>query len=260
MFRNDALYLREWIEFHLLMGVGRFYLYHQGTSTPEDGWREVLHPYVERRIVDVKEWPYRCHHSGGRNAQIDANQDCIDRIKGQKGWLALIDSDEFLFSPRYETVTEALATLPQTCGAVGVHWMMFGSSGKQEWEDAPVIERFTWRPNESLPYNRMYKSIVRLDDAALSTLGSEHHFQTSGGTINEDGTPLLDREAPPRSSILRLNHYFTKSRKEWEQRHPIDTSSETWGRDENRWLWVQAMDVDDRTIQRFLAALKERLK
>lgn len=220
----------------------------------------VLRPYIEKGIVDVTDWPYPCHYGAGRNAQIDANQHCIDRLKGQDGWLAMIDTDEMLFSPRYATVTEALDSFEWPLGAIGVHWMMFGSSGKQKWEDAPVIERFTWRPAESNPYNRMYKCIVRLDDPDLSTVGSEHHFATKLGTYNEDGDPLTDREANHRSSILRLNHYFTKSRQEWEDRHPHDASGETWGRDENRWDWVQAMDVDDRTIQKFLPALKERLK
>lgn len=260
MFRTDALYLHEWIEFHLLMGFEKFYLYHQGTNPPEDGWREVLQPYIERGVVDVTEWPFPFFHSEGRNAHIDANQHCIDRLKGQEGFLAFIDSDEMLFSPRYDTVTEALATLPETWGAIGVHWMMFGSSGKQEWEDAPVIERFTWRPNESFPKNQMYKSIVRLDDPALATIGSEHLFRTIRGTYDEQGRLLETEEAPPCSSLLRLNHYWTKSRKEWEERHPLDFSGEVIARDEERWSGVQSMDCDDRTIQRFLPELKSRLK
>ncbi len=260
MFRNDGPYLREWLEFHLLMGAEKFYLYHQGTSPAEDGWRGVLEPYIQRRIVDVKQWPYPFYYGDGRNAHIDANQDCIDRLKGQDGWLAFIDSDEFLFSPRCDTVTEALATLPQGWGAVGVHWMMFGSSGKLKWEDAPVIERFTWRQHDGLHFNHWCKSIVRLSDPELATCGSEHYFRTAAGTYDELGNPLMAEETRPYSSLLRLNHYFTKSREEWEQRHPDDRSGEVVPADEKRWIGVQSMDVDDRTIQRFLPQLKERLK
>jgi hypothetical protein len=265
MFRSDARYLKEWICFHELMGVSKFYLYHQGIQPSQDGWEKVLQPYIDRGLVDVKRWPYAFYHSGGRNAHIDANQNCIDRLKGQNGWLACIDSDEFLFSPRYDTVTEALSTLPESWGAVGVHWMMFGSSGKQEWEDAPVIERFTWRPNENSIaywdlYNTWYKSIVRLNDPDLRTCGSEHGFTTRGGTYDEEGRVLTGEHGPLCSSLLRLNHYFTKSRKEWEERHPADFSGEVIPRSEERWAGVQAMDVDDRTIWKFLPALKERMK
>jgi hypothetical protein len=259
MFKRDAIYLREWLEFHRLIGVSKFYLYHQGTEPARDGWEKVLQPYIEQGIVDLKRWPYAFYHSEGRNAHIDANQDCIDRLKGKDGWLAFVDSDEFLFSPRYDTVTEALSTLPESWGAVGVHWMMFGSSGKQEWEDAPVIERFTWRPHEGLHFNNWVKSIVRLNDPLLATIGSEHLFRTSGGTYDEQGRLLTTEETTPCSSLLRLNHYFTKSRKEWEERHPEDFSGEVIPRDEKRWA-VQSMDVDDRTIWKFLPQLRERMK
>ena len=139
--------------------------------------------------------------------------------------------------------------------------MMFGSSGKKQWEDAPEIERFTWRINESATsYSRWYKSIVRLNDPGLNTQGSEHLFQTILGTYDEKGMPLTTEKSRHRSSLLRINHYFTKSRAEWKQRHPIDKTGETIPRKEKRWSSVQSMDVDDRTILRFLPELKERMK
>ena len=125
-----------------------------------------------------------------------------------------------------------------------------------------MIERFTWRPLESNYFNRWYKSIVRLDDPDLNTLGSTHRYRTKGGTFNEFGrhSDLPTMNHPHTSSFLRLNHYFTKSRPEWEARHPVEQDGVTYFRDEKRWFDVQAKDVDDRTVQRFLPALKERLK
>jgi hypothetical protein len=32
IYRDDAAYLTEWIEFHLLMGVERFFLYDEGST------------------------------------------------------------------------------------------------------------------------------------------------------------------------------------------------------------------------------------
>lgn len=145
-------------------------------------------------------------------------------------------------------------------GAIGVHWMCFGAGDETEWRDAPVIERFTWRPAESNRFNRWYKSIVRLDDPDLNTKGSTHTYQTRNGTFNENGIELPDNEHAHTSSHLRINHYFTKSRPEWEARHPVEQDGVTYWRDPKRWDDVQARDVDDRTIQRFLPELKERLK
>ena len=43
IYRDDAAYLAEWIEFHRLMGVERFFLYDNGST---DDHREVLAPYL----------------------------------------------------------------------------------------------------------------------------------------------------------------------------------------------------------------------
>lgn len=32
IFKDEAAYLREWLDFHLLMGVEHFYLYDNGSS------------------------------------------------------------------------------------------------------------------------------------------------------------------------------------------------------------------------------------
>jgi hypothetical protein len=257
MFQNEGRYIREWIEFHLLQGVEQFYLYNRNS---EDDTLSLLQPYIARGIVDLKHWPRPGRALDGREALIDAHQDCIDRFRGAQEWCAMIDTDEFLFPLRHNTVAEVLERTPEHWGAVGVHWMVFGAGEETAWRDAPVIERFTLRPSESNDFNRWYKSIVRLSDPDLATLGSTHRFRTRGGTFNENGFPLLGNENDPASSHLRLNHYFTKSRPEWEERHPLRQDGIDYERDERRWIDVQARDVDDRTIQRFLPALKRRLQ
>ena len=89
MFLNEARYLREWIEFHRLVGVERFFLYdHEST----DGGAELLAPYVEEGIVVLHDWPV---HPG----LLEANQDCIERHCDDARWVAFMDIDEFLFSP-----------------------------------------------------------------------------------------------------------------------------------------------------------------
>jgi hypothetical protein len=258
MFHDEAKYLREWLEFHLLQGVEKFYLYNRLSN---DDWRSVLQPYIDKGIVDVKEWPFTRMYDGYHEAFIDAHQDCIDRLRGRHEWLLMNDTDEFVFSPRYDTVTEAISKLPaENWGAIGVSYLCFGAGDETEWRDAPLIERFTWRPLESNYFNRWYKSIVRLDDPDLNTKGSTHTYRTQNGTFNEWGTPLPDNEFDHSSLTLRINHYFTKSRPEWEERHPMVEDGISYGRDEHRWIDVQDRSVDDRTIQRFLPALKERLK
>ena len=68
IYRNEGEYLREWIEFHRLVGVERCYLY-DNLST--DSHREVLAPYVEQGIVAASGWPHT-------SALYSRSTSCVD--------------------------------------------------------------------------------------------------------------------------------------------------------------------------------------
>jgi GT2 family glycosyltransferase len=251
IFRNESPYLQEWIEFHRIMGVEKFYLYQ---NRSDDDWQSVLQPYVERGLVEVTDW------SMPGNCQGPAYRDCFAKQRGKALWLAVIDIDEFLFSPKFATVPKALATLPDAWGAVGVNWLIFGASGREEYSPEPVIERFTLRPGDHHHVNTHIKSVVRMA-RQVAVRGDAHHFEVSGSTFNENGVKVTGAHSPAHtSSLLRINHYCTKSRQEYYKRIAL-------GRVDGvgyvaRSVFDERQDhaVDDRTIQRFLPALKARLK
>jgi len=248
IFRNESLYLKEWIEFHQIVGVGKFTLYQNNS---DDDYLSILQPYIDREVVELIQWPM------ARPSQQPAYQHYLDSHK--EGWTAFIDCDEFLWSPRYATVQEAINSIP-TNSAIGVNWMCFGSSNKQEWEDAPVIERFTWRPAAENGVNQHIKSIICLDQDVR--VGSDpHFFQVPRGTFTENGEqiggPLAGRHS---SSILRINHYSAKSYGEWLKRSQLGKPDRPGMDIDPAWYWDrQAMDVEDREIQRFLPELKRRM-
>ncbi len=53
IFRNEAPYLREWLEFHLLQGAERVYLYN---NRSDDDFLSVLAPYLADGVVRLIEW------------------------------------------------------------------------------------------------------------------------------------------------------------------------------------------------------------
>ena len=69
---------------------------------------EVLQPFVENGFMDIIDWPYP------NPSQLAAYQ---HYIQGHRGlwWTAFLDGDEFLWSPKYNTIQEGLDTLPQSC-------------------------------------------------------------------------------------------------------------------------------------------------
>lgn len=131
IFKNEAPYLREWIEYHHLIGVEHFYLYN---NMSDDNYMEVLTPYVEQGIVTLVEWPYQY-------AQISAYEDCYKKVRNETHWLGYIDADEFVNLQGDNDIKSFLcryAAYP----ALYLHWRMFGTSGiVEESENYLVTER-----------------------------------------------------------------------------------------------------------------------
>ena len=106
IYRDDAAYLAEWIEFHRLMGVERFFLYDNGST---DDHEQVLAPYVAEGIVVVHQWPHAfLGHNGRPRAIFTAFEDCCGRHAQDARWIAFLDVDEFLFSPTGASLPEVL--------------------------------------------------------------------------------------------------------------------------------------------------------
>jgi hypothetical protein len=246
--RNESLYILEWVLFHQIVGVEHITLYNNNS---DDNTVELLQPFVKNGFIDVIDWPFP------NPCQLAAYSDYIAKHR-EPAWCAFIDCDEFIWSPKYTTIQEALDTLPHS--AIGVNWMVFGSGGQTEYEDKPVIERFTWRPATSHPVDNHVKSIVWMDQNV--SVVDPHHFHVEHGTINENGQPVGGPFSAHSSELLRINHYSSKSLAEWRKRILLG-KPDRGGVEvrEDEWYWDrQQQDVDDREIWKFLPLLEARLK
>jgi len=247
VFRDEAPYLAEWVEFHRLVGVEHFFLY---DDRSRDASREVLARYVSEGLVTLA----KCAMPLASGGQGWAYADALRRARGRVRWLAFIDIDEFLFSPEQESLADALADFEQYPGVL-VNWQVYGSSGLQSRPDRLVIESFTQRARTDWVRNRRVKSIV--DPArAIGSMGP-HFFEYSSGelAVTENREPAtavrtsrakrrlnrvlarvpdvhVDPFAIRESSIrrvsvsrLRINHYAVRSRQEFTEklaRHAAD--------------------------------------
>lgn len=252
IFRNEAPYLREWIEFHRLVGVERFHLYQ---NRSEDDYQSVLRPYMAEGVVQLTEWPSL------PPCQIQAYQHFLSRHAGQPWWVAFLDCDEFLFSPAHATVSEALDAVARPhWGAVGVNWMVFGASAQEAPAPGLVMERFTTRPRDDFPPNRHIKTIARMDRIA-SGGPNPHWFLVMGGTYGETGELLTGAlTTSPSHRQLRINHYHTKSRQEYLKRIAGGRADGGGHRSPSEFDGYQAAEAEDREIWRFLPQLKQQMQ
>jgi Glycosyltransferase family 92 len=217
IYRDEARYLREWIEFHRLVGVERFFLY---DNLSADDHREVLAPYVANGTVVVHDWPI------SYIAQMPCYRNCLDLHREDSRWIAFIDVDEFLFSPTGTPVSEVLRDYEQWPG-VGVHWAMFGTSGHRKRPAGLVIENYLYRMDPALPATRpgtwfrerkYVKSIIDPKRTVAPRSGHLFHH-TRGHPVDENKQPLEKGFTDaPSYERLRINHYFTKSEQEYDER------------------------------------------
>jgi hypothetical protein len=199
-YSNHASYLREWLEFHRIVGVERFFLYDNGSS---DDHLEVLAPYIEEGMVSLQDWP-------GAGRQHAAFDHCLEAHRSEARWIAFIDVDEFLFSPTGRPVPEVLRDYEPWPG-LGVNLAQFGTSGHRTRPDGLVIESYLYR---SFSLLRWIKSIV--DPArALRCHGAHRFVFSEGHTVDVHKRPTVGWESVERSlDVLRVNHYYTKSEAE----------------------------------------------
>ena len=213
-YRDDAAYLREWIEFHRLVGVERFFLYNNNSR---DEHRDVLAPYLDSGTVVLHDWSLPVVGGTGRPSGImRAFEHCIAEHGDDSRWIAFLDIDEFLFSPAGPTLPQILAEYEQWPG-VCVSRAEYGTSGHRTRPLGLVIENYVHRIRQRPDSKGYAKSIV--DPARVARCGSVHHFiYRDGFAVDENGraikTAIRAELVAVSFARLRINHYGTKSEEE----------------------------------------------
>ena len=114
IFRNEARYLKEWIEYHRLVGVDHFYLYNNKSM---DYYRRVLDPYIKTGIVTLINWPDHLEeweevveaYRWALSTQVPAYEHAIKlKAATESKWLVFVEIDEFLVPFEKSTLVEQL--------------------------------------------------------------------------------------------------------------------------------------------------------
>ena len=216
--KNEGQYIREWVEFHILSGVDRFYIFDNEST---DNTVEILQPYIDRGVVIYFYYP-------GSKAQVCAYNDAIRLCRGKSKWLAMIDADEFLFPAERNNLKEVLKEYEQY-PAVGVNWVVYGPCGHEQRVEGTIISNYYMtfqdrnnelncriksivQPIKTMCYCSPHFGIYKHGEMAVD----ENKEVISGGALYvEEG-----RACTYRNSIkkLRINHYWTKSLEELKEK------------------------------------------
>lgn len=210
--KDEGPYLKEWLDFHILVGIKKFFLYDNGST---DNTLEILKPYIEQGIVEYHFFP-------GSKMQLPAYHDIIKNHTNDTRYLALIDLDEFLVPVNHKTVPEFLHTLPQNFAQLLVTWVIYGSAGHKTKPDGLLIENYKYHALHTWGIKAIINPRLLLEYTCL------HQNAVAGWTIDNNGKKLgraHQTKNPPAYNNLRLNHYFTKSYEEYMAKYRRGTAT-----------------------------------
>ena len=208
--KDEALYIKEWIEFHRMVGVTHFYIYdHEST----DNLYEELSPYIDKGIVTYTYWPGEVVYFQGYN-------DCLNKYKYESKYIGFIDPDEFIIPVNGENlidIIEDIFSKFKDCGGLGVNWRMYGSSHHENRVDGLVMENYKIRAEDNYGVNKHIKTIcnprvtIEFRDYPHCPIYMEPYH-----CVNEYGIyikgPFFENSTCDK---IRINHYHFKSKEEY---------------------------------------------
>jgi hypothetical protein len=256
IFQNEAPYLKEWIEYHRMLGAQHFYLYNNCSS---DNYMDVLSYYIDNEIVTLTDWPSPIDE-GWPPHQIKAYNNCIEKVKNVTKWLAVIDIDEFIVPITYNNLTKMLRNY-EGAGGLQIFWQFFGTSNTYEIpKDKILIEMLIRKSPKNHPWNYNFKTICQPSTVKkISIHGAEYRppwfaifpHNTRGGA-----------QQPINIDIVRIHHYWTRDEKHFrEQKIPRRERLEKKPYTEERIQEIihSLNQEEDLSILRFVKRLKMRL-
>ena len=161
MFKNEAGILKEWLNHHIGHGFEHFYLVNDHSS---DDWEEVIQPFMKK----VKDIPFKGRKNHPPPRTIDNEQGYITMFpapwegvdfrqvavynklltkimqKNESFWVAIIDLDEFMWSPKEVDVRKVLKQ-HEALSVIGMNWLWFGSNHYIDQPEGGVVQSFTKR-------------------------------------------------------------------------------------------------------------------
>ena len=266
IFKDESLSMREWIEYHHLIGVDHFYLYNNNST---DRSVEILQPYIERGLVTLINWkmPPPC--------QAEAYNHCKEHFYDESNWIAFIDLDEYICPRRMMNMKEWLEPY-ESYPSLVIYWKMFGSAGQVEhdpnrliteqyyiaWDrfddiGKPIINTRFPSKKTTLKYIHDLPSTCKLFSInfTLPPVNEFKHFVA----FKSNRTNLF---TIPSDFSIQINHYVTKSYMDYFVKRRNRGDVNNFKGPETSWPFIYAQNfaqVADYSIYSFLPFLKVRM-
>ena len=244
LMKNEGKFLNEWLDHYINQGVTHFYLIDNSST---DNTLEIIKQYDNITIFkDSRPYP---------EAQVVMLQDNLLPVIKESKWCIVVDADELIRGQNGYTIKTYLEKIPESVSVIYVIWKMFINKTNSVDKMKDIKTRFNYDYlNDSTMYNNGHywkhlqyflmfgKSIFRTQDIYQLRV---HKTVVKGNIIDNFNNPDtyfpdtlwqtcedINEEALKKADIV-LNHYFIKTRKEYEYR--VEKTAE-----KGSWYWCAA--------------------
>jgi len=230
-FKNESKYLKEWIDYHISIGIEHFYLYDNNSS---DDYKIILKPYYENGFITLKK-------VDDGTIKEKVYNDFMKNYRFKNYWIAFIDCDEFITLRNDKNIKSFLQNY-ERYPAVGLNWLMFGSAGLDYNETNSVLNMFTkcnnpnnnehnnvschiktiLNPRKAIPqyinpHFNIYDTIMSYPQPPLA-VDTDKQFITGQNEKNDGEKYYFAATDQPKFDTAFIRHFWSKSKKEFFER------------------------------------------
>jgi hypothetical protein len=150
------------------------------------------------------------------NIKVSLMKQAIDiASKGNYSWMLYLDADEFLNLNKFANIKSFLGDFKEA-DAIGINWLMFGTSGHKEQPKGLITEKFI---RSEIRLNKHVKSFVR--PSVAIRVNNPHYFiiTNSNRYFSANGTkmsigPFNNQPLSFIKSPIYIAHFYTQSEEE----------------------------------------------
>ena len=251
--KNEGPYLKEWIEYHKLLGVSKFYIYDNAST---DNTADILKEFIEDGSL-------RYQYVSGVAHQMDVYNAALEIARKNEEYLLFLDADEFVFlqnnSANLLESVQKIFRKDSHIGGIAINWLVFGSANHKEKPKGLVTQNYFFRSKEDFEFNVHVKTIC--DPRKVAGVLNPHYpeylfryyavdqrFNKVFGAFNRGGI----------NQDIRINHYFTKSREEFILKRNRGMADSNRVRDPKEFEIHDKNDVYDDSMKRYKKDLERR--
>jgi hypothetical protein len=262
--KNEARYLREWLEYHRILGVDYFLVFDNGS---EDDLESVLEPYLATGLAGLIHWPNieaapESARQKGWLEQATAYACAVRLLAGKAAWVGFLDVDEFFAFE--DGARQDIKSFLDGLGSpiVSLFWRLFGTSGLEEQPAGLVLENFLRRGPDSA--GALMKVFIRPEsaDSIINAHSVVVGAERLTGFSTEGRNAYAGKKVRASFRGACIHHYHTRSRSEYRQKvrrgWPKNTDDKNFNW-EAHFAYHDRNEIEDRSLAHFAPDVLARI-